>query len=113
MVVTEYASVAVWSAMGLITVMEEKQMSRPSRRRKWSLPRIWSEECYSLNSSLRRLVASAMAASGVRDKAPTTAPCFNKYGRRHISMGYDLHVPQKVPLSFSSCAGKDLRDGAG
>ena len=27
-------------------------------------------------------------------------------------MGYDLHVPQRVPLEFPSTAGKDPRDGA-
>ena len=116
MVVTEYASVASMVCDGPnhvvarreaneSTIQEKKMEFTSNMVRRVLFPKFIAEEASS---------RVAMAAPGVRD-----VPAFDdrtlfqlKVRPEYISMGYDLHVPQKVPLSFSSCAGKDLRDGA-
>lgn len=116
MVVTEYATVAsmVCDEPNQVlaqreateaTIQEKKLVFTSNMIRRVLFPKFTAEEASS---------RVAMAAPSVQE-----VPAFDdrtlyqlKVRPEYVSMGYDIHTPQKVPLSFPSTAGKDPREGA-
>ena len=116
MMVTEYPSVAS---------MVCDEANHVLARRESNEAIIQEKKMEFSNTMVRRVLFPKFAAEEASSRAAMPAPGVKevpgfddrtlyqlKVRPEYVSMGYDLHVPQRVPLSFPSTAGKDPRDGA-